>query len=457
MTNERAASGALLFGQPSGPGAASGALLIRGGRVVDPARGVDAVLDVLVEDGVIVKVGERLAPGRFAETLDAEGLVVAPGFVDLHAHLREPGREHEETIASGTRAAAAGGFTTVCALPDTDPVVDDAAAAAFVVRRIRETAVVRVHPYGALSRGRKGVELAEIGSMKHEGIVALSDSPRAVANGNLVRRALEYASMFDLPVVVHAEDSALLAGGVFHEGWQATRLGLAGMPAVAETSAIFRDGSLSALTRARLHVAQVSARASVATLRSFKAAGAPVSASVTPHHLVLTDEDAVRSAYDTRFKMSPPLREAADRETLIEGLLDGTIDAISTGHTPNHEDELALEFADAPFGAIGFETALPVLLDALVATGRVPLVRLVDALSAAPARLLGLPGGTLAEGAPADLVLFSTSAPTVFVPDQILSKCRNTPFLGKTFQGAVVVTFVGGRQVFRSPRFGKRS
>ncbi len=424
-------------------------VLITGGRVIDPSRGIDQFLDLLVRDGVIAALDERLAAPKGAEVVDASGLVVAPGFVDLHTHLREPGFEYKETIATGTAAAAAGGFTTVCAMANTDPVIDDAPTAAFVVRRARETGRVNVYPIGAVSKGLKGVELAEIGYMKAEGIVAVSDDGKPIANANLMRRALEYASMFDLPIIVHEEDPALVAGGVMNEGWAATRLGLAGWPSVAESTMVARDVQLAALTKARIHVAHVSTRVSLTEIRRARTEGVRVSCEVTPHHLTLVDEEVARSGYDTRFKMNPPLRSEEERVALVQGLLDGTIDCIATDHAPHHADEKALEFADAPFGVTGLETALPVLLDAFVATKMLPLGRLVGLLSTAPAKLLGLPAGTLAPGGAADLVLFSLTKPTVVTAGGFRSRSANSPWIGRTLKGRVERTFVSGREVYR--------
>lgn len=432
-------------------------VLITGGRVIDPSRGIDQFLDVLLRDGVVAAVDERIAPPKGAEVVDASGLVVAPGFVDLHTHLREPGYEYKETIATGTAAAAAGGYTTVCAMANTDPVIDDAPSAAFVVRRARETGRVRVYPIGALSKGLKGVELAEIGSMKAEGIVAVSDDGKPVVNGNLMRRALEYASMFNLPVVVHEEDPSLVAGGVMNEGWAATRLGLAGWPGVAESSMVARDVQLAALTGARLHIAHVSTAGSLAAIRQARASGVKVTCEVTPHHLTLVDEEVVRSGYDTRFKMNPPLRSEEDRRALVEGLLDGTVDCIATDHAPHHADEKALEFADAPFGVIGLETALPVLVDALVATKVLSLARLVELLSTAPARVLSLAAGSLAPGAAADVVLFSATRPTQISVDSFRSRSSNSPWIGATLRGRVERTWVRGREVFRHGARGEPS
>jgi dihydroorotase len=423
------------------------AILLRGGRVVDPSRNLDQTLDVLLKDGVVAKVDEKIA-AKGAEVVEAAGFVVAPGFVDLHTHLREPGFEYKETIATGTRAAAAGGFTTVCAMANTDPVTDDAPAVAFVVRRARETAAVRVFPIGAVSKGLKGLELAEIGSMKAEGIVAISDDGKPIANGNLMRRALEYASMFGLPVVVHEEEPSLVGAGVMNEGWASTRLGLAGWPNVGESAMVARDVQLAALTLARLHVAHVSTRESLEAIRAARKAGVPVTCEATPHHLLLTDEDVARSGYDTRFKMNPPLRAEADRAALVAALVEGTVDCVATDHAPHHEDEKNVEFADAPFGVTGLETALPALVDGLLAPRAITLLRLVEVLSTAPARVFGLPYGTLAEGAAADVVLFSTSKSTAVTPDGFQSRSKNSPWLARTLKGRIEKTWVAGREVF---------
>jgi dihydroorotase len=423
------------------------AVLLRGGRVVDPSRNLDQTLDVLLRDGVVAKVDEKIA-AKGADVVEAAGFVVAPGFVDLHTHLREPGFEYKETIESGTRAAAAGGFTTVCAMANTDPVPDDAPAVAFVVRRARETGVVRVFPIGAVSKGLKGVELAEIGSMKAEGIVAISDDGKPVVNGNLMRRALEYASMYALPVVVHEEDPSLVGAGVMNEGWASTRLGLAGWPNVGESAMVARDVQLAALTNARLHVAHVSTRESLEAIRAARRLGVPVTCEVTPHHLLLTDEDVARSGYDTRFKMNPPLRSETDRAALVAALVEGTIDCVATDHAPHHEDEKNVEFADAPFGVTGLETALPALVDGLLVPRAITLLRLVEVLSTAPARAFSLPYGTLAEGAPADVVLFSTTKSTAVTPDGFQSRSKNSPWLARTLKGRVERTWVGGRAVY---------
>ncbi len=423
------------------------ATLLRGGRVVDPSRNLDQTLDVLLKDGVVAKVDEKIG-AKGAEVVDAAGFVVAPGFVDLHTHLREPGFEYKETIATGTRAAAAGGFTTICAMANTKPVADDAPTVAFVVRRARETGAVRVYPIGAVSKGLMGEELAEIGSMKAEGIVAVSDDGRPIANGNLMRRALEYASMFDLPVVVHEEDPSIVGPGVMNEGWASTRLGLAGWPNVGESAMVARDVQLAALTGARLHVAHVSTRESLDAIRAARRLGVSVTCEVAPHHLLLTDEDVVRSGYDTRFKMNPPLRAEADRAALVAALVEGTIDCVATDHAPHHEDEKNVEFADAPFGVIGLETALPALVDGLLVPRTITLLRLVEVLATAPARAFSLPGGTLADGAPADVVMFSTTKATHVTPDGFQSRSKNSPWLARTLKGRVEKTWVSGREVF---------
>ena len=333
-------------------------------------------------------------------------------------------------------------------MANTRPVTDDASTVAFVVRRARETGTVRVFPIGAVSKGLKGEELAEIGSMKAEGIVAVSDDGKPIVNGNLMRRALEYASMFDLPLVVHEEDPSLVGGGVMNEGWASTRLGLAGWPNVGESAMVARDVQLAALTGARLHVAHVSTKESLEAIRAARRLGVAVTCEVTPHHLVLTDEEVARSGYDTRFKMNPPLRSEADRAALVAALVEGTIDCVATDHAPHHEDEKNVEFADAPFGVIGLETALPALVDALLVPRAITLLRLVEVLSSAPARAFSLPYGTLAEGAPADVVLFSTTKSTPVTPDGFQSRSKNSPWLARTLKGRVERTWVGGREVF---------
>lgn len=415
---------------------------------MDPAAGRDAVVDLLLAEGVVAGVGENLPAGR-AEVVDASGLLVFPGFIDLHAHLREPGREYAETIASGAAAAAAGGFTAVCAMPNTDPANDGRSVTAFVSARGREAGSSRVYPIGALTRGRKGAELAEFGEMRSAGAVALSDDGDWLADGDVLRRALEHASLFDLPVVQHAEDRSLSRRAPMHEGAVATRLGLPGQPDAAEAAAVARDILIARLTRGHLHVAHVSTALSLAFVREAKARGIAVTCEVTPHHLTLTDEEVARSGYSTRFKMNPPLREAADVEALFEAVADGTVDAIATDHAPHHEDEKAVEFDGAPFGVVGLETAAAVVHDRFVVSGRLPLGRFVELFSTGPARVFHLPGGTLVPGSPADVTLFDPARRWTVEPSRFVSLGRSTPFAGRELVGAPAGTIVGGSLVWR--------
>lgn len=426
----------------------TGALVVRGGRVVDPTSGRDAVGDLLLADGVVAEVGEKLSAGD-AEVLDASGLLVLPGFVDLHAHLREPGREYAETIASGAAAAAAGGFTAVCAMPNTEPANDGRSVTAFVAARGREAGQARVYPIGTLTRGRKGTELAEFGEMATAGAVAFSDDGDWLADGDVLRRALEHASLFGLPIVQHAEDRSLSRRAPMHEGAVSTRLGLSGQPDVAEAAAVARDVLVARLTRGRLHVAHVSTALSLAFVREAKARGVAVTCEVTPHHLTLTDEEVARSGYSTRFKMNPPLRESADVEALFAALLDGTVDAIATDHAPHHEDEKGVDFDGAPFGVVGLETAAAVVHDRFVVPGRLPLSRFVELFSTGPARAFGLPGGTLAPGSPADVTLFDPARRWKVDPSRFVSLGRSTPFAGWELVGSPAGTIVEGRVVWR--------
>ncbi|HEU5250485.1 MAG TPA: dihydroorotase [Thermoanaerobaculia bacterium] len=422
-------------------------LLIRGGRVVDPAAGLDGARDVLLRDGAVAGVGERLDSGD-AEVLDASGLLVFPGFIDLHVHLREPGREYAETIASGAAAAAAGGFTAVCAMPNTEPTNDDRSVTAFVSARGAEAGAARVYPIGAITRGRKGAEIAEFGEMQRAGAVAVSDDGDWVADGDLLRRALQHASLYGLPVVQHAEDTSLSRRGPMHEGGVSTRLGLAGQPDVAEASAVARDLLVARLAGGRLHLAHLSTALGVASVREAKSRGLPVTCEATPHHLTLTDEEVARSGYSTRFKMNPPLRESGDVAALVEALEDGTVDAIASDHAPHHADEKAVEFDAAPFGVVGLETAAAVVHDRLVRPGRLSLRRFVELLSSGPARTFGLPGGTLAPGSPADVTLFDPMKRWTVDPARFLSLGRSTPFAGWELVGAPAATIVGGRVVW---------
>ncbi|HEY8233072.1 MAG TPA: dihydroorotase [Vicinamibacteria bacterium] len=424
-------------------------LLLKGGRVVDPSRGKDAVLDVLLDGGKVEAVGTRVA-ARGAEVVDAKGLVVCPGFIDIHTHLREPGREDKETIASGTRAAAAGGFTAVCAMPNTDPVNDSAGITRAILDRARAEGAVRVYPIGAITRGQKGEELAELGDLREAGCVAVSDDGKPVASARMMRRALEYAKGFGLVVIDHCEEPTLAEAACMNEGPVATLLGLRGAPAAGEAIMVERDVLLAELTGGRVHIAHLSAAASLDAVRRGKARGVKVTAEVTPHHLLLTDAAVRDKGYDTSTKMNPPLRGEADRAAMLEGLRDGTIDCIATDHAPHTEDDKNVEYDQAAFGIVGLETAVPLCLDRLVAAKIVGLARLVELLSTNPARVLGLPGGTLAPGSPADVTVLDLKARRGVDPARFASKSRNTPFGGLTLRGWPALTIVGGRVVWKA-------
>jgi dihydroorotase len=419
-------------------------LLIANGRVIDPALGVDAVQDVLVEDGVIRRVGESLAAPE-AKVIDATGKVVCPGFIDIHVHLREPGYEYKETVATGTRAAAAGGFTAVCCMANTFPVNDNRSITDYILARAAIQGVVRVYPIGAVTRGLAGKELAELAELAEAGCVAFSDDGRPVMNAALYRRAMEYTLPFGAPVISHAEDADLADGTAMNEGVVSTELGVPATPGAAEDVMVARDIVLAELTGAHVHIAHVSTAGAVRMVREAKARGIRITAEVTPHHLVLTDE-AVRS-WDTNTKMNPPLRTKRDVEALLEGLLDGTIDCIATDHAPHALSEKEGEYVGAAFGVIGLETAVGVLLDRLVRPGHVPLATLVSRLSRDPARLLNLPGGSLAPGTPADVTILDSERELVIDPARFQSRSRNTPFGGWTITGGPWMTLVGGKVV----------
>ena len=426
-------------------------LRIKNGRVIDPASGTDQVLDVWVDGDRIARVapppGGNTAsdPGGGAqiETFDAAGLYVAPGFIDLHCHLREPGFESSETIETGTRAAARGGFTAVCPMPNTRPVNDTASVTRGILERAA-TASTRVWPIGAVSAGSKGEALAEIAAMQQAGIVAVSDDGKPIATTKLLRQAMDYCRALDLPVIDHCEDASLFAGAVMREGRQSVRLGLRGMPAATESIAVCRDVQIAELSECRLHIAHLSARASLELVRAAKHRGMRVTCEVTPHHFTLCDEDVV---YDTRFKMNPPLASAEDRAALIEGLADGTVDAIATDHAPHEPASKDVEFDRAPFGITGFETALALALE-LVHAGKLSLARMVELFTTGPARVLGRTR-RIAEGEPADLTLFSTEHEWTFRASESASKSRNSPFDGREFRGAPMATIVAGRIVYR--------
>jgi dihydroorotase len=421
-------------------------LLVKNGRVVDPARNTDAVMDILLDSDKIVEIAQ---PGKLSangfEVFDASGLIVAPGFIDLHAHLREPGQESSETIETGTRAAARGGFTAVCCMPNTKPVNDSASVTGFILDRAKTFASVRVWPIGAASVGSKGEAIAEIAAMKQAGIVAVSDDGKPIATAKLARQVMDYCRSLDIPVIEHSEDVSLAAGAVMREGVTSTRLGLAGMPAAAESVCVARDVQLAELTGARLHIAHLSAKGSLEQVRSAKQRGLRVSCEVTPHHFTLIDEDV---QYDSRYKMNPPLAAREDREALLAGLADGTVDAIATDHAPHEPALKDVEFDRAPFGITGFETALSLALEQLVHTGRVPLMRMVELYTSGPARVLGLER-TIAAGRPPDLTIFSLDRPWTFKAAESASKSRNSPFDQRSFKGGPIATVVAGRFVHR--------
>jgi dihydroorotase len=422
----------------------AGDLVLRGGRVFDPAaqRPLDQAADVRIADGKIVEIGRGLSGSRI---VDVKDLFVVPGLVDLHVHLREPGQEYKEDIQTGTRAAAAGGFTTICCMPNTRPVNDQRAVTELIVRRAREVGSVRVRPIGAITQGLEGKALADIAEMREAGIVAISDDGRPVMNAGLVRRAFEYARTFDLPVVQHAEDLDLAEGGAMNEGAVATRIGIKGQPACAESAMVARDLEIVEWTGARYHVAHVSTARTVALVRDAKRRGLPVTCEVTPHHLALTDEAC--SHYDTNTKMMPPLRTAADQQALIEGLADGTIDAIATDHAPHSPVEKDVEFECAAPGLLGLETALPIVLE-LVRRGTLEASRVIAALTGRPARAFGLDAGSLAIGAAADIAVIDPDRAVTFTAEMLASKSKNSPFIGKPLGGRAVLTLVAGRVVY---------
>ena len=422
-------------------------LLIKNGRLLDPASGTDAPRDILLDGDRIAAVapaGQLDGRAKGAEIFDASKLIVAPGFIDLHCHLREPGGEASETIETGTRAAAAGGFTAVCPMPNTRPVNDNASVTRSMMERAAAVSPVRVWPIGAASIGSKGEALAEIAAMKEVGIVAVSDDGRPIANAKLLRQIMEYCRALDLPVIDHCEDSSLFAGAVMREGTQSVRLGLRGMPAATESLAVARDVQVGELTQCRLHIAHLSARASLELVRSAKAKGLPVTCEVTPHHFTLTDEDV---QYDTRFKMNPPLASREDRDALIAGLADGTVDAIATDHAPHEAALKEVEFDRAAFGITGFETAIGLGLE-LVHAGKISLMRMVELFTSGPARVLGIQRRAT-ENEPGDITVFSTDLPWTLDVSKTASKSRNSPFDGRNFRGGPVATIVAGKIVYR--------
>jgi len=421
-------------------------LLIKNGRVIDPASGFNATADLALENGRIAALGANLDFAN-AEVYDATGLVVTPGFIDIHVHLREPGIEHAETIETGARAAAAGGFTSICCMPNTVPVNDNATVTSYIVDRARKFAVTNVFPIGAITKGSAGQELAAIGSMKNAGIVAISDDGLPVMNARVMRRAMEFARSLDLPVIDHCEDLNLSAGGDMHEGLTSTGLGLRGIPASSEDVMVARDILIAKSTGARFHVAHLSSANSVAMVAHAKKLGLPVTCEATPHHFAITDVEV--ASYDSNYKMKPPLRSSCDVEAVIEGIVSGAVDAIATDHAPHPGSEKMQEFEKCPFGILGLETALGLSLEKLVHSGRISLGAMVALFTTGPARVLRLERGTLAAGAPADVTIFSTDVEWTYDVNQSFSKSRNSPFSGRTFRGGPMATIVSGNIVWR--------
>jgi dihydroorotase len=427
-------------------------LLIKNGRVLDPATKTDAAMDVLLDGDRIKEVAE---PGKTSagsaqsqnglEVFDASGLIVAPGFIDIHVHLREPGQENSETIETGTRSAAKGGFTAVCCMPNTKPVNDNASVTHFIIDRAKAAGGVRVWPIGAASVGSKGEAIAEIAAMREAGIVAVSDDGKPIATAKLARQVMDYCNSLGIPVIEHSEDVSLAAGAVMREGVTSTRLGLPGMPAAAESVCVARDVQLAQLTDARLHIAHLSAKGSLDQVRFAKQQGLKVTCEVTPHHFTLIDEDV---QYDSRFKMNPPLAAREDRDALLAGLADDTVDCIATDHAPHEPALKDVEFDRAPFGILGFETAIALSLEQLVHTGRISLMRMIDLFTSGPARVLGMER-TLAAGQPGDVTVFSTDRAWTYDVKDSPSKSRNSPFDGRKFKGGPMATIVAGKIVWK--------
>ncbi|MBX3340830.1 MAG: dihydroorotase [Nitrospira sp.] len=428
-------------------------ILIKGGHVIDPGR-VNGVADVLIENGKIAAVGQTLAAPAGATVIQAAGQLVLPGFVDLHVHFREPGFEYKETIQSGTDAAVAGGFTTVCAMPNTNPVNDNQAVTEFMLERAKAAGTANLYPIGAITKRSEGKELAEIGDLRRAGCVAISDDGKPVMNSLVMRRAMEYARAFDVPVVDHCEDLHLSEGGCMNEGLISTELGLPGIPSAAEDVMVARNVSLAELTGARLHLAHISTAGSVRMVREAKARGLKVTAEACPHHFTLTEETT--RGYNTHAKMNPPLRTSQDVQAIKDGLRDGTIDVIATDHAPHASQEKQQEFTEAPFGIVGLETALPLTL-ALVEEGVLTLESAVDKLATAPAKAFSLNAGTLAVGAPADVAIVDPNLEWEVDPSRFRSKSRNTPFAGWKVRGRVTTTLVSGRVVYELDRPGRQA
>jgi dihydroorotase len=423
--------------------------LLKGGRVVDPATGRDGIFDVLIDGDRIARVAKDLpADGAHVVEVPA-GFVVSPGFFDMHVHLREPGQEHKETVATGTAAAVAGGFTAVACMPNTSPINDNAGITKYILQKAAQAGLARVYPIGAVSRGSDGEQLADIGELRAAGCVAISDDGRPVKTALLMRRALEYAAMFNMPVLDHCEDPSLKGEGVAHEGYHASTLGLRGIPGVAESIMVQRDIALAEMTGAPVHICHTSAAGSLRAVREGKQHGARVTCEVAPHHFTLTDEAlSTPVSYDTNLKMNPPLRGAADRDEMLNGIVDGSVDAIATDHAPHHYDEKKVEFDLAPFGIVGLETCVSICLDRLVHSGRIRLSRLIELLSTNPGRIVDVPGGTLADGSIADVTILAPDLLITVDASTFRSKSRNTPFGGWALKGGVAATIVGGHTVY---------
>jgi dihydroorotase len=429
--------------------------LLKGGRLIDPAAGLDGEYDVLIDGDRIAQVGRDLPAssvdgGQLVEV--PKGLVIVPGLIDMHVHLREPGQEHKETVATGTLSAVTGGFTAVACMPNTNPVNDNAGVTELILRRAAEAQLARVYPIGAVSRGQKGEQLADIAELRAAGCVAVTDDGHPVSTALLARRALEYTSMFGMPMIEHCEDPSLKADGCAHEGPRAAELGLRGIPGAAEAITAGRDILLAEMTGGHVHVAHMSAWTTLEAVRQGKSRGVKVTCEVAPHHFTLTDDALAEPIpYDTNTKMNPPLREARDRDAMLAGIADGSVDVIATDHAPHHYDEKNVEFDRAPFGIVGLETAVPLALDRLVHSGLIRLPRLIELMSVNPARVLRIPGGTLAAGSPADVTILAPDLQVTIDRAALRSRSKNTPFHGWTLRGGVAATLVGGRVVFTNP------
>jgi dihydroorotase len=422
-------------------------IVIRNGRVIDPASNTDRIADVLIVDAQIAGVAPNISGhGPKVEVFDATGMIVAPGFIDMHVHLREPGFEHAETIESGSRAAAAGGFTSVCCMPNTKPVNDSAMVTSYIVERARSKAVVNVFPIGAITKGSAGEELSAIGAMKAAGAVAISDDGLPVMNARVMRRAMEFARSYDIPVIDHCEDLNLSAGGDMHEGAKSVRLGLRGIPAASEDIMVARDLLLAQLTGARYHVAHISTRNAIGMVQYARQKGMSVTCEATPHHFALADDDM--APYDSNYKMKPPLRSTRDCDAVVDGIVSGAITAIATDHAPHPGSEKMQEFERCPFGIIGLETAIALALEDLVHPGKITLNRMIELFTTGPESVMRLGRGTLAPGAPGDVTIFSTDVSWTYDVNQSPSRSRNSPFDGRTFKGGPVATVVNGNLVW---------